>query len=160
MQKENKKYIKLSVHDQIIKNKKYIKPLKWDQILEVERIYDRISAEEYLGHSLTDKEFEEFESTYFDRNNKSQDELNGVNCPKLKKNILKTLVWDKTNGICYYCKTKLHPFRNYQIDHFIPKSKGGSEDLENLFPSCISCNMHKGNRPVEYLEKKLKENKI
>ena len=35
------------------------------------------------------------------------------------------------------------------IDHIIPQSKGGKDNLENTIPSCQLCNSQKSNRSVE-----------
>lgn len=60
-------------------------------------------------------------------------------------------VYDKTEGFCYYCGKKLS-FKNYgkqgnhgswEIDHSKPKSRGGTDYLRNLVPSCTSCNRDK-----------------
>lgn len=33
-------------------------------------------------------------------------------------------------------------------DHVIPLSRGGTNDLENLMPSCAPCNSSRGSRPA------------
>ena len=61
-------------------------------------------------------------------------------------------IYDRTSGYCHICKKKLS-FKNYgkidnkspwEIEHSRPRSKGGSDHLNNLYASCISCNRKKG----------------
>jgi hypothetical protein len=35
------------------------------------------------------------------------------------------------------------------IDHFIPKSRGGTYDRRNLMPLCRECNQNRKSRPVD-----------
>ena len=63
-------------------------------------------------------------------------------------------VWQKTDGVCSYCSTKLNPFdrraRNgFHIDHVIPRVQGGTSAIENLVPACAKCNGDKGGRTPE-----------
>jgi 5-methylcytosine-specific restriction endonuclease McrA len=51
-------------------------------------------------------------------------------------------LFEKHNKICYYCKVN----KATSIDHIIPISRGGSNDINNLVPACISCNSKKGNK--------------
>lgn len=62
-------------------------------------------------------------------------------------------IFQKTNGYCDYCGKKL-AWSNYgnpngragwEVDHSVPISKGGTDHLNNLIPSCIPCNRDKGN---------------
>jgi 5-methylcytosine-specific restriction endonuclease McrA len=53
---------------------------------------------------------------------------------------------------CVYCgadasEKKLH------IDHVMPKSLGGSDDIENLVASCDECNLGKSNRHHDIAER-------
>lgn len=63
-------------------------------------------------------------------------------------------VWQKTGGKCTYCDCVLNPFcrmdpDGFQIDHVIPRVQGGTDDIENLVPSCRECNGEKWGRTPE-----------
>ena len=45
---------------------------------------------------------------------------------------------------------------NLEVDHIIPKAKGGGDYYENYQLLCGSCNRIKGARPMEYLRQKIK----
>ena len=62
----------------------------------------------------------------------------------------KHVLFGQQEGLCGGCKM-IFPFRNFTIDHTIPKSRGGTDHLENLQLLCGACNSLKGDRPQEYL---------
>lgn len=45
---------------------------------------------------------------------------------------------------CFWCECKLSA-ENLTLDHLKPKSKGGSNSLENLRLSCSPCNSSRGD---------------
>ncbi len=53
-------------------------------------------------------------------------------------------VFQKTDGICHYCASSAET-----IDHMVPLSRGGSNDIENLIGACKKCNGDKGNATAE-----------
>jgi len=56
------------------------------------------------------------------------------------------------NYLCYYCNK---PFfdntlnAEYHIDHKIPVSKGGTNNIDNIAISCPSCNLSKYNKTAD-----------
>ena len=59
-------------------------------------------------------------------------------------------------GLCLYyeyqclCCGKQEPEIKLTIDHVIPLSKGGRNDISNLQPLCHSCNSSKKDREIDY----------
>ena len=48
---------------------------------------------------------------------------------------LREFIFSKTNGKCSYCGAEAE-----EIDHIVPRSKGGTNSTFNLTPACKSCN--------------------
>ena len=78
---------------------------------------------------------------YFPRNN----------IPEWKRKI----VFERCNNLCEL-KLKGCTKNANEIDHWIPITKGGNEDLSNLRGSCSHCNKVKFNNLFEDIPKKLK----
>ena len=68
----------------------------------------------------------------------------------------KHVLFGEQEGKCAGCKI-LFPFPNLTIDHVVPKSRGGTDHLENLQLLCGACNSIKGDREMAYLMARLKE---
>lgn len=71
------------------------------------------------------------------------------NASPRSKDIKHTL-YGKQEGICRGCKCYFE-FRNFEVDHIIPRKKGGIDSNGNLQLLCGHCNRVKGARPQEYL---------
>ena len=46
---------------------------------------------------------------------------------------------------CQYCG-KRPPLRELNLDHVVPRCRGGGDSWENLVTSCRNCNLKKGHR--------------
>jgi 5-methylcytosine-specific restriction endonuclease McrA len=58
-------------------------------------------------------------------------------------------IFERDHRTCQYCGRKFSP-KNLNIDHVIPRSRGGSSTWENVVLSCIPCNQYKADRtPAE-----------
>jgi len=55
--------------------------------------------------------------------------------------------------VCSACG--MSNYENLEIDHIVPKSRGGQDTYSNYQLLCGNCNRTKGNRPMEYLMAKI-----
>ena len=68
----------------------------------------------------------------------------------------KHTLFGSQEGQCAGCRHSF-PYRNFQIDHIIPRSRGGDDRLENLQLLCAACNSQKGARSMAYLQAQLRK---
>jgi len=69
----------------------------------------------------------------------------------------KKALYGEQAGNCEGCGEHFQ-IQHLEVDHIIPRSKGGTDHIENLQLLCGSCNRIKGNRGMEYLKVKLQLN--
>ena len=67
----------------------------------------------------------------------------------------KHTLFGKQEGHCNGCRESF-PFRNFTIDHIVPKAMGGTDHLDNLQLLCGACNSMKGARTQEELIARLR----
>ncbi len=68
-------------------------------------------------------------------------------------------VYNKYGGHCAYCGRKIE-YKEMQVDHFIPQRgylQNGSDEIENLMPSCRMCNHYKRANPLELFRTYIEE---
>lgn len=94
-----------------------------------------IASWQYLGEETT-----EFELWHFPR------ELPARRVSRDLSPSVRRAVFARDGEVCAYCGTTEGPFH---IDHIHPKSRGGSDDLENLTVACAPCNLSKRDKTLE-----------
>lgn len=57
---------------------------------------------------------------------------------------------EKWGRKCVYCEVEKVPL---EIEHIVPKSKGGTNRISNLTLACKKCNIKKGNKPIQQFVK-------
>lgn len=53
-------------------------------------------------------------------------------------------IYNRYNGHCAYCGQHMKQ-KNMTVDHYVPQSKGGGNNIENLMPCCSRCNAMKSS---------------
>lgn len=68
---------------------------------------------------------------------------------KPKKSI-KSYIYERDGRRCRFC-TKHLQFHQASLDHYLPRSKGGTNDIFNLILSCKKCNkLKKSSIPPDF----------
>lgn len=96
------------------------------------------------------------ETVRFDTQKMQNPEISGIEYQRgeLFGYEVREYLLEKWGRKCAYCNKKDVPF---EIDHIVPKSKGGSNRVSNLTIACHSCNQKKGNLSVEQFVKDKKK---
>ena len=63
-------------------------------------------------------------------------------------------VFIRDGNTCQYCGGTF-PSSELNLDHVIPRSKGGKTSWENIVCSCLTCNKMKGGNPPEQVDMRL-----
>ena len=95
-----------------------------------------------------------FEWVKFDTQKMANPEISGVEYQQgeLEGYETREYLLEKYHRTCVYCGADN---KNLQIEHVVPRSKGGSNRVSNLVLACEKCNQAKGNKPIEeFLAKK------
>ncbi len=94
------------------------------------------------------------EQVKFDLQLMQNAEISGVEYQQgeLQGYSVREYLLEKWGRECAYCGKKDVPL---QVEHIVPKARGGSNRVNNLTLACECCNQKKGSKPVEeFLKKK------
>ena len=65
--------------------------------------------------------------------------------PKKEVKFTRQNIFARDQDTCQYCG-QVHDRNDLNLDHVIPRDRGGPTSWENIVCSCIPCNTRKGNR--------------
>ncbi len=65
--------------------------------------------------------------------------------PKTRVRFSRFNIYARDESTCQYCGAKFRR-ADLNLDHVIPRSRGGTTNWENVVCSCIACNLRKGGR--------------
>ena len=65
--------------------------------------------------------------------------------PKSRVRFSRFNIYARDGDTCQYCGVR-QPRANLNLDHVVPRSRGGTTTWENVVCSCVRCNLRKGGR--------------
>jgi 5-methylcytosine-specific restriction endonuclease McrA len=68
--------------------------------------------------------------------------------PKARIRFSRFNIYARDDNTCQYCGHKF-PRADLNLDHVVPRSRGGLTTWENVVCSCVACNLRKGGRTPE-----------
>jgi 5-methylcytosine-specific restriction endonuclease McrA len=68
-----------------------------------------------------------------------------VHPPQQRVRFSRLNVYARDESTCQYCGRRF-PRSELNLDHVVPRSRGGSTSWENVVCSCVPCNLRKGGR--------------
>lgn len=83
-----------------------------------------------------------------------------ANAHSLNDKEVRQKVWELTGGRCTYCDCQLENGgtvgASFVVEHVVPRSCGGPDNIANYVPACASCNNSKGDRHVlQFIQTKM-----
>lgn len=69
---------------------------------------------------------------------------------------IRQYLFGKQSGHCNACQQEM-PFKVFEVDHIVPRVKGGKDNIENLQLLCTNCNKRKGSMDNDEFIKKIRE---
>ncbi len=111
--------------------------------------YELLSAEEWVERSLDDPPQPDEASVRSIRMNLRLPQILLLQrfdrVPVQETKLNRRNVFERDQYRCQYCG-EVFPESRLNLDHVIPRDRGGRTSWENLVTSCISCNSRKANR--------------
>jgi 5-methylcytosine-specific restriction endonuclease McrA len=74
--------------------------------------------------------------------------------PKARVRFSRFNIYARDDNTCQYCGKRFNR-AELNLDHVVPRSRGGGTHWENVVCSCVPCNLRKGGRTPEEARMKL-----
>ena len=68
--------------------------------------------------------------------------------PRARVRFSRFNIYARDDNTCQYCGRRF-PRTELNLDHVVPRSRGGTTSWENVVCSCVPCNLRKGGRSPE-----------